>query len=83
MACCESICFLPVEEKHLAFICDVYNEYVTSSTATFHTRAQDLDRMRPLAIPPDSRYRSCVIARCGMPDGRWLDVIAYEKVLES
>ena len=73
----ESICFIPMEEKHLPFVCAVYNDYVLHSAATFHIRTQDPDGMRPLVIPPDPRYRSYIIARRDTPEGPWLGYACY------
>lgn len=50
-----------IKEEHLADVLLIYNHYVLSSTATFHTETLVADEMRQLVFFINPRYQTYVI----------------------
>lgn len=53
--------FLPVEEKHVEAIKDIYNHYVLNTTVTFHSELLDNDEMRGILFFKNKRFVSYAI----------------------
>ena len=56
-----NLTFAPTTEADVALLLPVYNHYVRTSTATFHTEEIDLDTFRALLFPGYPRYDSWTI----------------------
>ena len=57
-----SIQFIPIKEKDLAVVLEIYNHYVLNSTATFHLESVDTKELLS-TLPPlgHSRYQSFLV----------------------
>lgn len=53
--------FEEVREEHLPSLLEIYNYYVSNSTATFHISPIDLNDMREIVFFDDPRYRAFAI----------------------
>ena len=63
------ITFLPTEDDDVARLLPVYNHYVRTDTATFHTEEIDEDTFRALLFPGYPRYDSWTIRASGQLSG--------------
>lgn len=65
----EPLAFRPTEEADLAPLLQIYNYYVRTSTATFHTQEIDEATFRSLLFPGYPRYDSWVVLSEGVLAG--------------
>lgn len=54
-----------LREEHLQTVLDIYNDYVTNTTATFHTGELSLAEMREIVFFDSDRYKAFVIMETG------------------
>jgi L-amino acid N-acyltransferase YncA len=55
--------FEPLQETHLAPVCDIYNYYIRNTTATFHTFPLTMNEMRELVFFNNPKYQTYAICR--------------------
>ena len=65
----QSITFRPTQDSDVGGLLPLYNHYVRTSTATFHTEEIDAATFRALLFPGYPRYDSWVIQVEGAPAG--------------
>lgn len=53
--------FIEMNEDYLPRVLEIYNHYVQTSTATFHTQPLTLEEMRPIVFYEDPRFKAFVI----------------------
>ena len=61
--------FEELREEHLPEVLAIYNEYIRTSTATFHEAPLTLDEMREIVFFPKPCYRTFLITRDGQTCG--------------
>lgn len=53
--------FIEMNENYLPQVLEIYNHYIQTSTATFHTQPLTLEEMRPIVFFEDPRFKAFVI----------------------